>query len=245
MTSRIASTQLAETSLYAPVKAFLEDQGFEAKGEICGCDIVAVRPGEPPIVVITELKLSFTLELLLQAVDRMRAADQVYLAITASRRGRDQDARVHRLCRLLGLGLLLVDVRHDTVAVAAEPAPYRPRPDVANRKRVLREHERRQGDPTMGGSARLPIMTAYRQRALRCANALAEGPKRPRDLKPLAEDAGSILRRNVYGWFDRVHPGLYQLSSSGRCAAERATPACDAGESRKIISSVDDLRSAR
>ena len=65
MTSRIASTQLAETSLYAPVEAFLEDRGFEAKGEICGCDIVAVRPGEPPIVVINELKLPFTLESLL------------------------------------------------------------------------------------------------------------------------------------------------------------------------------------
>ncbi len=82
MTSRIANSKLAETSLYAPAKGFLEGQGFEAKGEICGCDIVAVRPGEPPIVVIIELKLSFTLALVLQAVDRMRAADHVYLAIT-------------------------------------------------------------------------------------------------------------------------------------------------------------------
>ena len=93
----------------------------------------------------------------------------------------------------------------------------------------------------MGGSARQPIMTAYRQRALRCAIAMAEGPKRPRDLKSLAEDAGSILLRNVYGWFDRVHPGLYQLSSLGRCAAERARPVCEACESRTIISSADDL----
>ncbi len=88
-------------------------------------------------------------------------------------------------------------------------------------------------------------MTAYRQRALRCAIAMADGPKRPRDLKPLAEDAGSILLRNVYGWFDRVHPGLYQLSSLGRCAAERARPVCEKDESRKIVSSDDDLRSAR
>jgi hypothetical protein len=61
----------------------------------------------------------------------------------------------------------------------------------------------------------------------------------------LAEDAGSILLRNVYGWFDRVHPGLYQLSSLGRCAAERARPVCEKDESRKIVSSDDDLRSAR
>ena len=76
-----------ETALYPAVKAFLETQGFVVKGEICNCDVVAVRDGEPPVVVITELKLSFTLELVLQAVDRLRAADQVYLAVAGSRRG--------------------------------------------------------------------------------------------------------------------------------------------------------------
>ena len=43
-----------ETALYDAVKAFLERQGFEAKGEVCGCDIVAVRGAEAPIVVVTE-----------------------------------------------------------------------------------------------------------------------------------------------------------------------------------------------
>lgn len=106
---------VAETSLYAPVKAFLEAQGFDVKGEVCGCDIVGVRPGEPPLVVVTELKLSFNLELVLQAVDRLSACDAVYLAVVATRRGRDQDRRVHRPCRLLGLGLLAVDLRLGTV----------------------------------------------------------------------------------------------------------------------------------
>ena len=50
-----------ETSLYAAVKEHLERSGYEAKGEVCGCDIVAVRPGEPPFLVITELKLGLTL----------------------------------------------------------------------------------------------------------------------------------------------------------------------------------------
>jgi hypothetical protein len=40
-------------------------RGFEVKGEIHGCDIVARSPGEPPLIVIAELKLSFTLELVL------------------------------------------------------------------------------------------------------------------------------------------------------------------------------------
>src|SRR3954464_7449880 len=102
-----------ETSLYAAVKAHLERLGYAAKGEVCGCDIVAVRPGEPPFLVITELKMGFTLDLVLQGVDRLAAADEVWRAVGASRCGRDRDCRVHRLCRLLGFGLLAVDpARH-------------------------------------------------------------------------------------------------------------------------------------
>lgn len=48
-------------------------------------------------------------------------------------------------------------------------------------------------------------MTAYRQRAIAYAEALRNGPLRPRDLKHLADDAGDILHRNVYGPFDRVN----------------------------------------
>ncbi len=45
-----------EVELYAPVKAFLEARGYDVKGEIAGCDLVAVRVDEPPVVV--ELKLA-------------------------------------------------------------------------------------------------------------------------------------------------------------------------------------------
>jgi hypothetical protein len=206
----------SETSLYERVKTFLTTQGFTAKGEVCGCDIVAIRPGDPPILVITELKLSFTLDLLLQGVERMRAADAVWLAVRASARGRDRDRRVVRLCRLLGLGLLAV--RPASVDILAEPAPYRPRPDPHRRRRLLAEHAARQGDPSPGGTTRRPIMTAYRQQAIVCAAALRDGPGRPRDLRPLAPDAGKILLRNAYGWFARVEPGLYRLTEAGIAA---------------------------
>lgn len=205
-----------ETALYAPVKAFLEAQGFVVKGEVCGCDVVALREGEPPMLVVAELKLSFTLELVLQAVDRMRGADALYLAVAASSRGRDQDGRVTRLCRLLGVGLLVVDLSSCRVAVRCEPTPYRPRASLPMRRRLLKEHRSRRGDPSAGGSSRQPIMTAYRQRALACASAIGDESARPRDLKHLAEDAGAILQRNVYGWFERLRPGHYRLSQTGR-----------------------------
>ena len=64
-------------------------------------------------------------------------------------------------------------------------------------------------------------MTAYRQQALICAEALLDGPLRPRDIRPAAPDAGKILLGNVYGWFERVTNGVYQLTDAGRQTAAR------------------------
>jgi len=218
-----------ETALYAPVKAFLEARGFVVKGEVRGCDIVAMRAGEPDLLVVAELKLGLSMELLLQAVDRMAMADEVWLAVPATRRGRDQDRRAHRLCRLLGVGLLAVTVSTGTVAVLADPGPYKPRLAARKRSRLMGEFARRKGDPTPGGGRGRAIMTAYRQAALALAGALRDGPVRPRDLRGVAPDAGVILYRNVYGWFARPATGLYALSAEGEAAlaawlAEAALP---------------------
>lgn len=207
-----------ETSLYQPVKFFLERLGFEVKGEIRGCDVVAVRAGEPPLVVITELKLGLSIELLLQAVERTQSADEVWLAVPATKRGRDRDARAHRLCRLLGLGLLAVNQRRDDVEILVEAGPYKPRPSLKKRGLLLEEFTRRKGDPARGGSTRKPIMTAYRQQALLCAHELRAGPRRPRDLRAQAPAAGNILRDNYYDWFERVSKGWYQLTTTGHAA---------------------------
>ena len=117
-----------ETALYLPVKRFLENLGFTVKGEIGRCDLVALSGDEPPIVVIGELKLSFNLELLLQAVDRAGACDEVWLAARMSMRGkgRESDARYRNLCRRLGFGMLAVTTTGN-VKVIVEP-PDQPAP---------------------------------------------------------------------------------------------------------------------
>lgn len=210
-----------ETALYAAVKRHLEQLGFEAKGEVCGCDIVAIRTTAAPMLVIVEMKLAFTLELVLQAVDRLPMADEIWLAVRASTRGRDRDRRVHKLCRLLGFGLLRVAPAADRVEVLAEPGPYRPRLNERRRSRLVEEHQRRVGDPAQGGSTRQPIMTAYRQRALACAAALRGGSQSVRAVRAAAEDASAILLRNVYGWFERERRGIYRLTPTGQAALLR------------------------
>ena len=215
---------MREVALYPAVKRFLAARGFEAKGEVGGCDVVGVRDGEPPILVILELKLGFTLDLVLQGVDRLASADEVWLAVRATRRGRDRDRRARTLCRLLGFGLLAVHAARGDVEVLAEPEPYRPRANLRRRRLLLNEHRARRGDPSPGGTRGEPIVTAYRQEALACAAGLADGPRRPRDLVAVAPRAGSILQRDVYGWFTRVERGIYCLNAAGQAALTRWGP---------------------
>ncbi len=211
-----------ETSLYLPVKAFLESAGYSVKGEIGGCDLVGISGDEPPVVVICELKMSFNLEVVLQAVDRAAIADEVWIAakISAKGRGREADKRYRDLCRRLGIGMLGISDRGDVSVIVASVTPM-PRTNPKRRSRLVREHQKRRGDPVLGGSTRVPVMTAYRQQALGCAAALLNGPLRVRDIRAGVPEAGKILLSNVYGWFERLDRGVYGLTDAGRDALVR------------------------
>ena len=211
---------MPEVDLYDPIKRFLEAQGYTVKGEIGPCDIVAVRGDEGPVVV--ELKERLNLGLILQAVDRLSVSGAVYVAFRIgkghSASWRSRRKQVTSLLRRLGLGLLTVSARGNVVPVL-DPAPYRPKPHAARRKRLLREFAERVGDPEAGGSASRQRLTAYRQDALRCARELAEdGVLKVSVVRERTEvpRAGLILRDNHYGWFDRVKTGHYDLSPKGR-----------------------------
>jgi hypothetical protein len=218
-----------ETNLSAPIKQFLEGLGYQVKGEIGGCDLVGVAEGSPPVVVIGELKLTFNLDLVLQGVDRADACDEVWLAVRASRKsGRERDARVRKLCRRLGFGLLAV-FEGGIVDIIVKPDEAMPRRNQRRRSRLVEEHRRRQGDPMPGGGTRAPIMTAYRQQALACAARVSIGAQRPRDLTPVIPDAPKILQRNVYGWFERTARGVYALTEEGQ-AALRKWPQSDVAD---------------
>lgn len=226
----------AERDLYAPVKAFLAAQGYDVKAEVKGCDVVATRPGESPVIV--ELKRRFNLDLLLQGVDRMGLSDRVYLAVDgSSARGhwhkRPDGRAARKLCRLIGLGLLLVFAdrpQRARVEVVLDPMPYRPRVNQRRSGRLLGEHARRAGDHNVGGSTRVKIVTAYRQEALRCCQLLLrDGNASPRALKASghAPNAAKILRHDYYGWFERIERGVYCLSENGRKALQTYAHALD------------------
>ena len=228
---------MRETTLYRPVKAFLEAQGYAVKGEVTGCDLVAIRGDEPPVIV--ELKTSFSLSLVFQGIVRQDLSDTVYLAVPpfSGRTTRRQDALA--LCRRLGLGLLTVqrDAR-SFVEALLDPAVYRPRRRTPRLGRLLREFQRRVGDPTEGGSTQRQIMTAYRQDSLRCAWHLRQhGPTKAALVAKATAvaGAGAILRADYYGWFERAADrprGVYGLTPKGQAALEEYAEAVAALECR-------------
>jgi hypothetical protein len=142
------------------------------------------------------------------------------------RRDRPDGRAARKLCRMLGLGLLLVfpdRKRGRGVEVVLDPLPYRPRINKRRAGLLLGEHARRVGDPNVGGVTRVKIVTAYRQEALRCAQLIGrDGPTSPKALRATgrAPKAASILRDDVYGWFQRVERGVYALSENGRKALQ-------------------------
>jgi hypothetical protein len=238
---RVGSSR-AEADLYPAVKAFLEREGYDVKAEVRGCDVVATRADEPPVIV--ELKLSFGLTLLLQGIDRLALTDRVYLAVgrprgRRARRGSIRRRDVRDLCRRLGLGLMTVEPARGAagVEVIVDPVPYRPRRRTASLARLLGEHARRVGDPNRGGITRTPIVTAYRQEALRCAMLIERGGRA--SLKALREtglvpNAPRILQRDVYGWFRRLERATYGLTDRarqdiGRFAASNGLPGLAGG----------------
>jgi hypothetical protein len=218
---------MRESDLYPPVKAFLEAQGYEVKGEIGPADVVGLRDGDDMVVV--ELKRGFSLALVHQGIARLSVCDHVYLAV-AKGKGRPWKKALREnvtLARRLGLGLLSVAPDTGTVEVHCDPGPYAPRKVARRRRAMLGEFARRDGDPNRGG-IRGARVTAYRQEALLCAEflALAARAKGAEVAKSTGvARATTIMRDNHYGWFEKVATGIYALTEAGRAAVPPAEAA--------------------
>lgn len=225
-----------ETDIYPPVKTWLEAQGWRVRGEVGKCDLAAQKDGA---LIAVELKLRPSLALLAQAAERQRYADSVYVALPRfPGRGRSPGAAgLRRLLIRLGIGLIIVTFlkTKTRVEVALHPQPAdssRPARRLPKRKAALiREIAGRDMDLTPGGTpgGRRRI-TAYRQRCVHLAVLLSElGPSSPAQLKRQGAhpDAGTILARNLYGWFDRVRRGVYRIHPAGEAGLKELSELAD------------------
>ena len=212
-----------ETDLYLPVKTFLERQGFEVRGEVRRCDLVAVRGDEEPVIV--ELKKTFNLPLLVQGVKRLKHTNRVYLAVELPRGGRAPHglkwSDLERICRMLGLGLMTVRFyvrKPPLVEIRCEPEPFVPRQSRKSTLLLMKEFRERSGDFNVGGSTQRKLVTSYREKALHCASLMhAHGPLSTKELREMTGNSNvtRLLQNNYYRWFRRVKTGVYELTPLG------------------------------
>lgn len=217
---------MKESELYAPVKEYLEKHGYRVNGEVAGCDITAAKGTE---LIIIELKRSFSLELLGQAVDRQDITDSVYVAVPVGpdRMYPPNFKRMTKLLKRLELGLIFVRFlkTKTRVEIVFHPDTHERKKNTRKRRSVLREVGGRIGDFNTGGSpSRARKLTLYKQNALQIAVYLSilgeASPKRLRDLGT-APNTQPILNNNFYGWFEKVERGVYRLHEHGKRSIEQ------------------------
>jgi hypothetical protein len=213
-------SDIKESDLYMPVQAYFESLGYEVNGEIHSCDLVAKYEEE---ILVVELKKTLNLEVILQAAERQKIAETVYVAVLKPKNFKKSQKykRICHLLRRLEIGLMLVtlttDKCHVEVVQVAESFDRHRSRQANKRKRVQLEKEfSKRKTKTTGGVTKTKIMTAYREDAV----AIAKEMERLEVVKPkeliflglTTQRVQTILYHNHYGWFERVERGIYRIT---------------------------------
>ena len=211
--------KIKESDLFLPLKKYLIEAGYDVKAEVNGCDITASKAEE---IIIIELKLSLNLALILQAIDRQKISDSVYVAVPApsQRTHRIRLNKIKKLLKRLELGLIYVDSgSKQIVKIIFHPQSWQRRQQTKRRRALLKEISLRSGNNNIGGTRGKKLLTAYRENALKIAAYLEIlGEHSPAGLRKLGcgEKTLAILNSNFYGWFTGVSRGVYSLNDLGR-----------------------------
>ncbi len=203
----------SESDLYPPVEKYFAAQGYSVKGEVLGCDLVAVKGDS---IIVAELKLTFNIKLIYQAVRRLAITPNVY-AVILKPKGRQKMSfwqMIKSLCRRLNIGMLLID--KGEVVSFVEPAPFAGKVNGRQKAKVLKEFNGRRVSQNIGGVTGKKLETAYLETAIHISVLLKKHKKlKPADLVELgcSEKAGQILYYNYYGWFEKTARGVYKLKT--------------------------------
>ena len=211
---------MKESELYAPLKEKFEELGYSVRGEVKNCDLVAEKNGH---FVVVEMKTSFNLKLVYQALERRKIAEEVYVCIPRPKTGaRSRSWRdMTQLLKELKIGLITVamDSPLKMVEVVLESSGRERK--GKNAEGLKKEFEGRKLDLNTGGVNKTKLITAYREKSIKMA-ALAvikeEVSLKEARMLGCDESEVKVFGSNHYGWFDRVKTGVYKVNE--KCLAE-------------------------
>ena len=213
--------EFKEADMYQPLKSHFLGLGFDVKGEVKGIDVVLVK-GEQ--IWAVEMKKTFSMTLVYQALERQKDVNAVFVAIPRKVFMGQRGHILHILEKLsLGLVTVAMDSPAKLVDVHLMPNIISGRNTKASRA-LIAEFTGRNFDDNVGGSSKTKLLTAYREKALKVALALevagsAQAPNLIRDFG-CPDNTNSILNTNSYFWFRKVGRGVYELSEEGKKALD-------------------------
>jgi hypothetical protein len=207
-----------EKQMYPIIKNFFENQGYKVHSEIEHIDMVAIKED---IMIAIEMKDVFSIGLMYQGVQRLHSVDLVYLAIPrpsyqvlTSKLFKEKRTIVRRL----ELGLLLVDLKKESIEVLFESSSYHLKKSSKRKEKLLTEFKQRKTNINEAGTNRVKIMTAYKEHAIKILDFMSLSPKTTKEIYAYTKSKKSmdILQKNYYKWFERVDRGIYQMSEHGK-----------------------------
>ena len=221
--------QFKESDMYVPIKNFFVSMGYEVRGEVKDCDLMAVKGNE---FILVEFKKNFNTTLLFQAIDRQKLTPLVYIAVPRPAwKERKRWSHIKHIAKKLGLGLISVAMDSAVKAVMVELLPIGCDSDIAKapaggtkrarqkREALLQEFSGMSLDVNKGGSTNVKLNTAFRERCIQLAVVLKKyGPHAAKGLVRLYgchKDSNRILNNNFYGWFEKVDKGVFALTDAG------------------------------
>jgi len=216
---------MRESDLSHPVVKYFEDLGYLVNCEVNDIDIVA-RKNEYLIAI--ELKLTFNMRLLFQVMDRLKFADETYVALPRPKRRSKDLSKIRQLAELLNFGILLVDaglVQH--VEVLYMPHPGNKVRDNKRKRRANKEADGRSVELNKGGVTNIKIITAYREKCVAIASIMQfRGDISAKELRNdfnFAHDIGQALSKDYYKWFEKTSLGRYALTEKALTEIESTT----------------------
>ncbi len=211
---------MKESELYAPLKGKFEELGYSVRGEVKNCDLVAEKDGR---FVAVEMKTSFNLKLVYQALERRKLAEEVYVCIPRPKTGaRSRSWRnMKELLKELKIGLITIamDSPLKMVEVVIESGERERKGKKA--EGLKKEFEGRNLDLNTGGVNKTKLITAYREKSIKMASLAAiKNEVSLKEARLLGCDESEIkaFGSNHYGWFERIRKGVYKVNE--KCLEE-------------------------
>lgn len=244
-------TSYSESDMSLPIKDYFVGLGYKVHSEVKGVDITAVKdlplepcfttsPKTPPPhpnnnlkkptssqeLIIIEIKKTFSLKLIYQALERLKITNSVYVAIPRPKKNTRKDIKgMVNLAKKLEIGLIFVNMSNTRPSKSTKIPlidiivlpPIKKQKNTIQTRNILKEINERSIDINKGGSRGVKIMTAYKEKSICLALILQKnGPMKPLNMKKrypfIPENSRILMYNNFMGWFTRMEKGLYYVT---------------------------------